>query len=211
MSGARRPDGTITRERRIEAIRLYKCDKWPMPLVAERMQCGASTIFAWMRNPVELAEAIAAGTLEAPPPRGAAAAAPPAYTLPPIGEEDPEAPSPDFMAYLAREWAKDRTATRLDHLAGWPEGTVQSWFDRERTDRGCAVRVAQLRRAAAMFVGEVIERFADSGNPVALGKLLGSWGSLQDSPPPAKNAAEGRSREEIVAELRKRNGLPVAG
>lgn len=213
MSGARRPDGTLTREQRIEAIRLVKCDKWPAAKAAERMGCGASTIFSWMRNPVELAEALAAGPLEAgdaPPPRGAAAA-PPAYTLPPIGEEDPEAPSADFMAYLAREWAKDRTATRLDHLAGWPEGTVQSWFDRERTDRGCAVRVAQLRRAAAMFVGEVIERFADSGNPVALGKLLGSWGALRDEPPPVTNAAEGRSREEIVAELRKRNGLPVAG
>jgi hypothetical protein len=86
---------------------------------------------------------------------------------------------------------------------------VQSWFDRERTDRGCAVRVAQLRRAAAIFVGEVIERFADSGNPVALGKLLGSWGSLQDAPPPAKNAAEGKTREQIVAELRARHGLPV--
>jgi hypothetical protein len=60
-----------------------------------------------------------------------------------------------------------------------------------------------------MFVGEVIERYADSDNPVALGKLLGSWGSLQDAPPPSKNAAEGLTREKIVEALRKRHGLPV--
>lgn len=212
MSGAR-ADGTFTREQRIEALRLVKCDKLAAAKVAERMGCGASTVFAWMRNPVEVEEALAAGPVDgsgAERPSGPAAPTAPAYTLPPLGEEDPANPSADFMAYLAREWAKDRCAERLDHLAGWPAGTVQSWFDRERTDRGCAVRVAQLRRAAAMFVGEVIERFADSGNPVALGKLLGSWGSLQDTPPPAKNPAEGRSRAEIVAELRRRNGLPVS-
>jgi hypothetical protein len=212
MSGAR-ADGTFTREQRIEAIRLVKCDKWSAPRVAERMGCGASTIFVWMRNPAELAEALEAGPMEAgeaPPPRAAAAGpVAQAYTLPPIGEEDPEAPSADFMAYLAGQWALVSDATRLDHLAGWPEGTVQSWFDRERTERGCAVRVAQLRRAAAMVVGQAVEALLASGNPVALRGFLVSRGALVDAPPPAKNAAEGRTREEIVGELRKRHGIPV--
>lgn len=203
MSGARRPDGTITRERRIEAIRLYKCDKWPMPLVAERMQCGASTIFAWMRNPVELAEAIAAGPLEAPPPRGAAAA-PPAYTLPPIGEEDPEAPSPEFMAALAEHWALLRQAASCDHLAGWPEGTVQGWFDRARTDRGCAERVAQLRRAEAVVMANAARSLLKSGNPVAIRQVLMSAGFLQEKVADDTNGAEGTPLDAIKADLRAR-------
>jgi len=212
MSGAR-ADGTFTREQRIEAIRLVKCDGWPVGRVSERLGPTGpkpSTIFAWMRNPVEVAEAVAAGPMdvgEAPPRRAhaaAAAAAQPAYTLPPIGEEDPEAPSADFMATIAEHWAMLQNATSCDHLAGWPEGTVQGWFDRARTDRGCAIRVAQLRRAEAVVMGTAARSLLKSGNTVAITKMLTAAGFLQEKPADDTNGAEGTPLDAIKADLRAR-------
>lgn len=183
---------------------------------AQRLGCAEPALYAHLKDSTLIDEARELGPItdeptptEAPPIMAgqvAVSGGGASMALPPIGEEDPEAPSPEFMAQLCRAWAAVPQPDKLDHIAGWPEGTVQGWFDRERGDHGCAVRCAQLRRAAAVFLVQLTEGMVGTGNAKALRDILASRGALPEQAEAKGNAAEGHPLDAIREDLRKRLG-----
>lgn len=200
-----RDDGTRTRELRIEMLRAVHCDGMQVAAACRKFGVSKTSYYAWAKVTPEVDEAKALG------PTGAAPEAPggdpddPFGALPPIGEERPDDPSPEFMGILAHAYGLHGDPARLDRLAAWPAGSVQAWFDRaQRGDRACAIRVAQLQRAQELVTLRAMVALTESGNPVALTKFLAGRGAMVDTPPEPKNAAEGFTREQIERELVRR-------
>lgn len=204
-NGARRDDNTTTREQRVEILRWVHCDGMKVMDACRRMPCSKTSYYAWEKVTDEVEEAKRLGPTDDAPEAPGGDPDDPFGALPPIGEERPDDPSPEFMGILAHAYGLHGDPARLDRLAAWPAGSVQAWFDRaQRGDRACAIRVAQLQRAQELVTLRAMVALTESGNPVALTKFLAGRGAMVDTPPEPKNAAEGFTREQIERELVRR-------
>lgn len=210
MSGRHgaRVDGTFTDDQKVQLFRRIHCDGAKITVACREMGCSVTTYNTWKHNPEWLERAQELG----PTGEGGGAEAPPAgdaddifANLPPIGQEKPDSPSPEFMAILADRYGVHQDPARLDRLAAWPAGSVQLWFDRaQRGDRECAIRVAILQRAAEIKLGQVENALLASGNAKALKDFLVARGVLSEQPEQKRNAAEGHTQKEIDAEIVRR-------
>lgn len=201
-----RDDGTFTRDQRIQVMRWYFCDGMKAADAYRRLGCGPTSFYAWIRVTDEVEEAKRLGpTGDAPDVEAPPSSDEPFADLPPIGHEKPDNPSPEFMAVLANAYALHGDPSRLDRLAAWPSGTVQGWFDKaQRGDRACAIRVAQLERAAEVVTLQALVALSTSGNTVALRAFLTGRGVALDAAPTPKNGAEGHSLAAIEEEIVRR-------